>query len=161
MLLKLVPADTNINFIGFRKIAYIVSLFIILGSLSMLFTRGLNLGIDFTGGTLIEIRVDEQPDLQALRSDLNALGLGGISIQEFGEPLDLLIRMAQQDGGENAQKDAIASVKAKLSETFGEIDYRRVEYVGPQVGDELKKAGLLAFGLSMLGILLWFTDCRN
>lgn len=158
MLLKLVPSDTNVDFIGFRKIAYIVSLFIVVGSLAMLFVRGLNLGIDFTGGTLIEIRVDKAPNLQALRSDLNNLGLGGISIQEFGEPLDLLIRMGQQDGGEDAQKQAIDAVKTQLSKSFDEIDYRRVEYVGPQVGDELQKAGLLAFGFSMLGILLyvWF-----
>ncbi len=158
MLLKLVPSDTNINFIGYRKLAYFMSLIIVLGSLGLLFTRGLNLGIDFTGGTLIEVRVETAPDIQELRADLNGLGLGSISIQEFGDPLDLLIRMAQQDGGETTQQEAIDTVKAKIEERFDAVDYRRVEYVGPQVGDELKKAGLMAFGFSMIGILLyvWF-----
>lgn len=154
-LLKLVPSETHIDFIGFRKFAYMVSLVIVLGSLALLFTRGLNLGIDFTGGTLIEVRVDETPDLQALRSTLNDLDFGAISIQEFGEPLDLLIRMPQQDGGADVQNAAIDTVKAALAENFDAIDYRRVEYVGPQVGDELKKAGLLAFGFSIIGILLY------
>mgnify|MGYP000173857114 CR=1 FL=1 len=158
MLLKLVPSDTNINFIGYRKLAYFMSLIIVLGSLGLLFTRGLNLGIDFTGGTLIEVRVETAPDIQELRADLNGLGLGSISIQEFGDPLDLLIRMAQQDGEETTQQEAIDTVKAKIEERFDAVDYRRVEYVGPQVGDELKKAGLMAFGFSMIGILLyvWF-----
>ncbi|MBL4588819.1 MAG: protein translocase subunit SecF, partial [Alphaproteobacteria bacterium] len=128
------------------------------GSMFLLATRGLNLGIDFTGGTLIEVRVETQPDIEALRSDLASLELGAISIQEFGDPKDLLIRMGQQKGGEEVQKLAITAVKDKLAENFDEIDYRRVEYVGPQVGGELKKAGLMAFGFSMIGILLyvWF-----
>ena len=158
MLLKLVPSDTNIDFIGFRKVAYVFSLIIVVGSMFLLATRGLNLGIDFTGGTLIEVRVETQPDIEALRSDLASLELGAISIQEFGDPKDLLIRMGQQKGGEEVQKLAITAVKDKLAENFDEIDYRRVEYVGPQVGGELKKAGLMAFGFSMIGILLyvWF-----
>ncbi len=155
MLLKLVPAETNINFIGFRSVSYIISFLIIIGSLFLLATRGLNLGIDFTGGTLIEVRVETPPDLQALRTELNALNLGGITLQEFGDPKDLLIRMPQQKGEEEAQKQAIDQIKDTLSETFENIDYRRVEYVGPQVGDELKKAGLLAFGFSLVGILLY------
>ncbi|MBL4590136.1 MAG: protein translocase subunit SecF, partial [Alphaproteobacteria bacterium] len=111
MLLKLVPSDTNIDFIGFRKVAYVFSLIIVVGSIFLLGTRGLNLGIDFTGGTLIEVRVETQPDIEALRSDLASLELGAISIQEFGDPKDLLIRMGQQKGGEEVQKLAITAVK--------------------------------------------------
>ncbi len=160
MLLKLVPSDTNIDFIGFRKIAYVVSLLMILGTLFLLTTRGLNLGIDFTGGTLIEIRVETTPDLQELRKNLNGLDLGSVSIQEFGDPKDLLIRMAQQKmddekSNQIAQEEAIEAVKVALSESFEAIEYRRVEYVGPQVGDELKKAGLMAFCFSLFGILLY------
>ncbi len=156
-LLKLVPEETNFNFIGWRTFAYAVSLAIIIGSLGLLAFKGLNLGIDFTGGTLIEIQVKETPNLPTLRDDLNGLGLGGISIQEFGQPNDLLIRVGQQNGDETVQKAAIDKVRTAIDANFSgeEVDYRRVEYVGPQVGDELKKAGLLAFLLSMLGILAY------
>lgn len=156
-LLKLVPEETNFNFIRLRGAAFAISLIMILGSLGLLVTKGLNLGIDFTGGTLIEIQVKEKPDLADLRSDLNALGVGSVSIQEFGSPNDLLIRLGQQTGDEVAQKAAIEKVRAAIDANYAseEVDYRRVEYVGPQVGDELKKAGLLAFLLSMLGILVY------
>ncbi len=156
-LLKLVPEETNFNFIRLRNFAYAISLAIILGSIGLLVTKGLNLGIDFTGGTLLEIQVKDKPDLTSLRNELNGLGLGGVSIQEFGSPNDLLVRLGQQAGDEEAQKAAIDTVRSAIDAHFeGEtVDYRRVEYVGPQVGDELKKAGLLAFLLSMLGILAY------
>ena len=155
-LLKLVPANTQFDFIRLRKVALGLSAIIVLGSLALLFTKGLNLGVDFTGGTLIEIQSEQTPDLPEIRNKLNNLGLGGISIQEFGSPNDLLIRIGQQDGDENAQKAAIEKVRGSIDSSFEEpVDYRRVEYVGPQVGEELKKAGLLAFFLSMLGILTY------
>ena len=156
-LLKLVPQETNFDFISLRYIAAAISLVIILGSIGLLGFKGLNLGVDFTGGTLIEIRSEEPANLPALRAEMNALSLGAISIQEFGTDTDLLIRLPQQDGDETAQKAAIEKTRAALSDFFEgeELDYRRVEYVGPQVGEELKKAGLLAFLLSMAGILIY------
>ena len=156
-LLKLVPQDTDFDFVAFRMVALGLSLLLLVASIALLGTRGLNLGIDFTGGTLLEIRVEQTPDLPALRTELNALGFGSISIQEFGNPLDLLIRIPQQDGGEEAQNSMVDSVRVSIDTFFDgqNVDYRRVEFVGPQVGDELKKAGLLAFCLSMLGIFAY------
>ncbi len=158
---RLVPEETHWNFIGLRFLAYMFSAALIIGSIGVTMNKGLNFGIDFTGGTVIEIKTPEQPDLGALRTLLNDLALGAISIQEFGEPDDLLIRLPQQEGDEEVQQQAIADVQTALNDVFsdaGEVDYRRVEYVGPQVGAELKKQGLLAVLFSLGGILayVWF-----
>lgn len=158
-MLKWVPENTKIDFVGKRFIAFTISAILLLGSLGLLFTNGLNFGIDFTGGTLVEVRVSEEtPDLGALRNDLNALDLGTVSIQEFGAPNDLLIRMPQQDGDAAAQQVAINKVRATIDATFDEVDYRRTEFVGPQVGEELKKKGMYAVLFSILGMLIyiWF-----
>lgn len=182
MRLRLVPDDTNINFVGLRLLAFIFSLLIVGGSIFLVSTKGLNFGIDFTGGTVIEVRVDEAPDISALRGELNELELGGVSLQEFGEPTDLMIRLPQQEEEDDArqarvacqadpdkgpndcpqspQQIAIDKVRAALDSKFGEgnVEYRRTEYVGPQVGEELKKAGGLAILWSLVGILayIWF-----
>ena len=126
--------------------------------------KGLNFGIDFTGGTIIEVKTQVAPDLLSLREDLNHLGVGEVSIQEFGEPDDLLIRLGQQRGPVDAQADvqkaAIEKVQAALNQKFGDgkVEYRRTEFVGPQVGKELKTAGLMAILIAMSGIMgyIWF-----
>lgn len=154
--LRFIPDGTNIDFIGKRYFAYAISLLLVFGSLALLATRGLNFGIDFTGGTLIEIETPADPELPKMREDLNRLGLGDVSLQEFGDPRNVMIRLPQQAGGPDAQQAAIRSVQSRLGETFaaqGAVEYRRVEYVGPQVGGELKRKGLYAMLLSMLGIL--------
>jgi preprotein translocase subunit SecF len=156
-LFPLVPHDTKINFFGHRFYAFVASLVIIGGSLLCLSIKGLNFGIDFTGGTLVEIAVPVDPDLGALREDLNALHLGEVPIQEFGSKRALMIRLPQQEGGPDAQKAAIEQVKAKLDATFGEgkVDYRRTEFVGPQVGKELKRQGALAILVAIGGIVAY------
>lgn len=159
--LRLIPEETNFNIMGKRFIAYAFSLLVIIGSIGMTATNGLNFGIDFTGGTVIEIRTPEVPDLGKMRTDLNALGVGSISIQEFGEPDDLLIRLPQQAGGREAEIEAIGKVRGYLDSTYsGEadeslVDYRRVEYVGPQVGEELKIQGMYAVLFSLIGIMIY------
>ena len=159
--LRLVPDETKINFIGARFLAFALSAALIAASIFLVSTRGLNFGIDFTGGTVIEIKTEKPIELAALRTELNALELGAISIQEFGAPDDLLIRLPQQqaadDDGET-QKAAIEKVRAALDEKYAPVDYRRIEFVGPQVGEELKQQGALAVLFSLIGILayVWF-----
>ncbi len=165
--LRYVPQNSNVNFIGMRMIAFIFSAIIIFGSIGVTAQKGLNLGIDFTGGTVIEVRTPVVPDLEMLRTALNTLGLGSISIQEFGQVDDLLIRLPEQKKPSGWQKGdsepnnlAIITVREALDSAFeGQIvDYRRIEFVGPQVGKELKVKGLYAIIFSLLGILtyIWF-----
>lgn len=153
--LQLVPANTKIDFFGHRYYAFLTSLIILGGSALCLFFNGLNFGVDFTGGTIIEIKLEQAPDLPHLRERLAGLGLGEISIQEFGTPENLMVRMGQQDGDAEVQKAAIQKVQTALDTEFGEgkVDYRRTEYVGPQVGEELKLAGALAVLCAILGIM--------
>lgn len=154
-LLQLIPEGTKIDFFGHRFYGLLASFIIIGGTILCLATKGLNFGIDFTGGTLIEIAVEVEPDTAGLRHDLNGLGLGEISIQEFGGPKNLLVRMPQQTGGPEAQQAAINGVHNAIGKKYGEgkVDFRRTEFVGPQVGQELKKTAMWAILFSMVGIM--------
>jgi preprotein translocase subunit SecF len=153
--LRLLPAQTKFDFIGRRVLSLGLSAALVLVSLGFFFIQGLNYGIDFRGGTLIEVRMAAAPDLGALRSQLSALGLGEISLQEFGEPTDVLIRIQRQEGEEAEQIRAIQAVKGTLGE---DVDYRRTEFVGPKVGGELIEAGTKAVILALLAIMtyIWF-----
>ncbi len=155
-LLKLVPDNTNIQFIRQRIIVFVFSCVLIVASFGLYFGQGLNLGIDFLGGILIEARTDGPADLSKMRNDLAELDLGEISLQEFGTPDDVLIRIQRQDGDGNAQQEAIKAVKAKLDASV--LEYRRTELVGPTVGAELQEAALYAVVASMLAMLIyiWF-----
>lgn len=157
--IKLIPDHTKIDFIRSRYIGFAVTAIMILGSIFLLATKGLNYGIDFTGGTLVEIATKEKPDLSTLRGDLNNLDLGEISIQEFGNPNNLLVRVPSQKTEDPAlQKAAVDKVKAQIDKDYPGVDYRRVEFVGPQVGEELKFKGVTAVIAAMLGIMayVWF-----
>lgn len=157
--IRFIPEDTNINFMGVHILAFVISLVLLSGSIGLTVKDGLNFGIDFTGGTILEVKTPILPDLPQLRRTLNGLDLGAISIQEFGEPDDLLIRMGNQEGDLDAQKAAINSVRTVLDGNFNDaIDYRRTEFVGPQVGKELKMQGMYAVLFSLFGILayIWF-----
>ena len=152
---RFVPPNTRIPFVSARRIAFLFSLILILGSLSALFGRGLNFGIDFRGGILMEVQTAGVADIPSMRSTLSGLDLGDVSIQEFGTNRDVLVRIQRQEGAEREQMAAIEAVKGALGDS---IDYRRTEFVGPTVGEELKEAGMLAVGLALLSILLyiWF-----
>lgn len=152
--LRLFPDETHFDFLLKRIVTFIVSSLLLIASVAALSTQGLNLGIDFTGGTMIEIRTPVTPDLSDLRNELNGLELGAVSIQEFGAADDLMIRLPQQQGTREEQDAAVVKVQDFLSGYFeSEVDYRRVEFVGPQVGEELKKTALIAIVLSLAGIL--------
>lgn len=150
-----VPPDTKIDFVGLRTITWIVSALLTVVPLILVATVGLNFGIDFQGGTLIEIQTKESPaNLSDIRSKMSGLGLGEVQIQEFGAPNAILIRIAAQPT-EQQQQASIAKVKQALGDT---VEYRRVEIVGPTVSSELIASGTIAVVVAMLGILIyvWF-----
>ena len=156
MRLKLVPSDTSINFLKHRRIAFIFSIFLVASSIGLFVVKGLNLGIDFKGGILIEARNTTGPaDISGLRADLGQLGLGDISLQEFGTPTDVLVRVQRQEGDEEAQIAAIAAISSTLGDSY---DIRRTEFVGPTVGAELAEKGMLAVACALLAIMvyIWF-----
>ncbi len=159
--IQFIPDDFSFDFLRLRYVAFVLSALLVIGSIGLTVEKGLNFGIDFTGGTVIEIKTPtDAPVLSNMRAVLDELGLGAMSIQTFGEPDDILIRLPQQAGDNDAQQAAIERVKESLDTLFAEdgaVDYRRVEYVGPQVGEELKKAGALAVLYSLIGILVYIS----
>ncbi|MEX1148368.1 MAG: protein translocase subunit SecF, partial [Sphingomonadales bacterium] len=156
MLLRIIKDETDFPFIKFRGIAFALSCILVIAAVALFLTRGLNYGIDFKGGILLEIRMEQEADLPSLRSGLDRLGLGGVQIQEFGEPRDVLIRLQRQDGDASAQETAVNMVRAQLAEIVaGEISYRRVEFVGPKVSGELVRDGILAVSLALAAVLFY------
>lgn len=158
-LIRLVPEKTRIPFMRFYKPALGLSSLLAVLSIVLVFAPGLNFGIDFRGGILMEIRTSTPADLGQLRSGLNGLGLGEIALQEFGQDTDVLIRIERQEGGSDAQQVAIEKVRAAMTGlAAGPVDYRRVEFVGPKVSAELIEAGATAVVLAVILILIyiWF-----
>jgi preprotein translocase subunit SecF len=157
---RFIPDRTDIPFIRYHRLGYAISGALVALSLLLLPTKGLNFGIDFQGGILIEVRVPgETADLGAMRAALGGLGLGEVALQEFGQPNDVLIRIERQAGGEEAQLAAVDRVKGALADRFGEdISYRRVEFVGPKVSGDLFWAGTQAVIYALIAILayIWF-----
>ena len=155
-LIRLIPVEPKIEFLRRRTIFLALSTALVLTALAVVAIQGLNLGVDFRGGVLIEVRTQGPADLASLRSRLSGLGLGEVTLQEFGAETDVLINVQRQEGDEAAQIKAINAIKEELGDTVAE--YRRTEFVGPKVGEELKIAGALATGLALLGIAvyIWF-----
>ena len=156
MRLKLVPSDTNFDFLKLQKITMVLSTFLVLASIGMFATVGLNLGIDFKGGILLEARNMTDPaDISKVRNDLGTLNLGDVSLQGFGTETDVLIRIQRQEGDEKAQ---IAAIKAVTDMLGSDYDIRRTEFVGPTVGAELAEKGILAVMCALMAILvyIWF-----
>ncbi len=151
--IQFIPPGLDLRLIAWRYVAYAFSAVLIAVSIISFAVQGLNFGIDFTGGTLIEIRTEVPADIAEMRAKLSALNLG-ISLQEFGTPTDVLIRTQAQEGDEQAQAAAVELVRQALGSG---VDFRRVEYVGPQVGEELVRAGFMAIGFALLSILVYIT----
>src|SRR6187401_908723 len=155
-LLRIVPDDTKFDFMRFRRISFPVSALLSIVAIFLFFHPGLNLGIDFIGGTLIELQTKTGPaDLAKMRTTLTALNLGDVQLQQFGSPDNVLIRVAQQPGGEQAQQAAVDKVKGALGQ---DIEYRRIEVVGPRVSSELLSYGTIGIIVAIGAILiyLWF-----
>lgn len=153
----LVPADTRLDFMRFHKPAFILSVLMVVGSIVLIFTKGLNYGIDFAGGVLMEVQSKQEQvvDLGQLRGQLDGLKIGEITLQTFGAPNTVLIRIPQQAAGDAATQAAVTKLKTTLGDAW---DYRRTETVGPKVGEELKSSAVWASLLAILGIMgyVWF-----
>lgn len=146
----------KIDFMAWHKLGFAFSALLTLSSIVLFLTVGLNYGIDFVGGTLMEVRVTTGPaNLAEMRQKLDALHLGEASLQGFGPPTDVLIRLPRQPGGDAAQEGAVATARKALGPG---IDYRRIEVVGPSVGSELIRAGVIATILALIAIAayIWF-----
>jgi preprotein translocase SecF subunit len=156
--LRLVPDGLNIPFFRYRWPFFIWSALVLLATAVMITVNGLNFGIDFKGGTVIEVQMPGPADLGAMRTTIDGLGLGAAELQTAGSDRDVLIRMeASQD--QNEQRERIELVKTTLDQTFGEgIVYKRQEFVGPKVSNELLMNGVWAVLISVVGVLayLWF-----
>jgi preprotein translocase subunit SecF len=145
----------NINFMAYRKIALAISLLAILLSVASLFVRGLNLGIDFTGGTVIEVGYPQGVELSPIRNALEAEGFSNPVVQHFGTAKDVLIRIAPQEGVNQAEMADKILLLLRQATASGEVEMRRVEFVGPQVGEDLRDDGGLAVLFALLGILVY------
>ncbi len=155
-LLRIVPDDTKFDFMRLRRISFPVSAMLSIAAILLYFFHGLNFGIDFIGGTLIEVQTKAGPaDLAKMRTTIGSLQLGEFQLQQFGAPDDVLIRISEQPGGDEAQQAAVQKVRGALG---NDVDYRRVEVVGPSVSTELLAYGTIGLVLAIVAILiyLWF-----
>jgi len=143
----------NISFNKFYKTFNLISLSLIIVSLILLLFKGLNYGVDFKGGTLIEIRTDQNSsDISKLRDSLNQMNLGDVSVKKFGNDTDFIVKFEKKDSN---NPEFIENIKKKLSSSIGNVDFRRVENVGPKVSSELLKSGIIAIALSLAAMLLY------
>lgn len=156
--LRLVPEKTNIQFMKGRFAGLAVSAFLSIASIILFFYPGLNYGIDFRGGVLMEVRMQQVADFPALRNLLSGMNLGEVALQEFGSPRDVLIRLERQGDDDAAQGQAAQRVRSELTGTYPGTEVRRVEVVGGKISAELFQSGLLAVGLALLAIAvyIWF-----
>lgn len=152
--MDIVKADTNINFMGQRKMAVALSVLLIVLSIGSLVVRGINFGLDFTGGTLIEVSYSQPPELGEVRGALTSDGFDDFTVQIFGSARDIVIRIPVSESEESGA-DLSTRVLEILSEQTPDIDLRRVEFVGPQVGQELAEQGGLALLYVLFGILIY------
>jgi preprotein translocase subunit SecF len=154
--MRFLNKKTNIDFMGKRKIAFATSLILITLSIVMLFARDLNYGLDFTGGTLIEVSYATAPEISEVRSNLTDVGMNDAIVQTFGVASDIIVRIPLTATKGESEAEISTVVLAALQQGVeGEVVMRRVEFVGPQVGDELKEQGILAVVYALIGIFLY------
>lgn len=156
MGLQLIPYNTNFDVVGKKNIIFGILIAVAVLCLGSIFIQGFNYGIDFKGGLLLEIRTHEPvADIAKLRSDMGSVVVGEVTLQEFGSPNDILIRVERQPGGDEEQLAALAKIKDKLGTS---VDYRRVETVGPKVSADLIRNGVYAVLWALIAMLvyIWF-----
>src|SRR5688572_6488055 len=157
-LLKLIPDNTNVDFMSVRNIALVISILLTVGSLALVTMRGLNLGIDFVGGQVVRTTFAQPVDIEDLRGRVGALGLGDASIQEFGDSRTYQIRLPKPSGGEAASSEAVTRVRSMITGSYPGARVDAGESVSGKVSEELALDGALAIALAMLGIAvyIWF-----
>jgi preprotein translocase SecF subunit len=157
MPLRLIPDNTKLPFMKWARIRTPISLVLIVVSFALFFTVGVNAGIDFKGGTVIEVHSHAPTaDVAAIRTKVDSLGLGDVQVQNIGSATDVLMRVALQPGGEQAQQAVVEKIRAALGTS--DYDFRSVEVVGPRVSGELAQTGTLAVLFTIAGIMayIWF-----
>lgn len=155
-LLRLIPDNTRFGFMKFRAVSFPFSALASIVAVVAFLWLGMNVGIDFKGGTVVELQAKaEQADIAAVRASAEKLNLGDIEVQEFGSKRDVLLRVGLQPGGDKAQADVVVKLRSVFEDKY---DFRRVEVVGPRVSEELVQNGTIGVLLSILVILiyLWF-----
>jgi len=157
-LLKLVPDNTNLDFMAWRNVALILSIIATVASLTMVGVLGLNLGVDFVGGQMIRTTFAQPIDVDQLRSRVSSLGVGDAAIQESGGPTTYQIRLPKPEGGEAAANRAASRVRGMIEQSYAGARVDAVETVSGKVSEELALDGALAITLAMLGIAvyIWF-----
>jgi preprotein translocase subunit SecF len=151
--MQILKKETSIDFLGKRKLAVVLSLVLIVISIASMAVRGFNFGIDFTGGTIIEVGYTKNAELDQIRSVLAKQGFGDAIVQHFGAATDVMIRIAPREGVSSAELSD--RIFAQLREQDASAEIRRVEFVGPQVGEELTNDGGLAMIYALVGILIY------
>jgi preprotein translocase subunit SecF len=149
--------ELNFDFMKLRNVAMILSAILLIISIASLATRGLNLGLDFTGGTLLEVSYQQPADIERIRAQLDSSGFVGSTVQHFGSETDVLIRMAEafRDTLGAEVLEALRSGSLEDGQTFNDVELRRSEFVGSQVGEELRDQGGLALLMALFVVMLY------
>jgi len=154
-LIKLVPDNTNIGFVRLRWWAFGLTIALTVASMALFATRGLNLGVDFVGGLLMEVGFEQTAPLDDLRNTVRAQNVGDVSLQEFGGPNKVALRLPLPPGDQAAVQRVVARLQAAITARHPDASFRRVETVSGKVSGELIRTGIIAVALGMLGIALF------
>jgi len=155
-LLKLVPDNTNIGFVRIRFVAFVITALLTVAAIALVATRGLNLGVDFVGGLMIEAQFPEAPPLDKVRGTIDGLGVGSSSLQQFGDPRTVSIRLPVEESADPGATNAIVGkVSTALKQQFPGIRFTRTDTVSGKVSGELIQNGVLAVVLAVLGIAIF------
>ena len=158
-MLRLISDNTSIKFIKLKLISFSFSAILSIAAIFAVIFIGLNFGIDFKGGILLEVRTSSNIGIADIRNKITDLNIGEVSIQKFGVDSDYLIRVERQEGTDNAQQIAVEVIKSSLDKAFSkDIEYRRLEYVGPTVSKDLVYDGVMAIVFAIIAMLayIWF-----
>ena len=156
-LFRIVPDDTRIQFMKGRVAGLVTSAVLSIASVILFFHPGLNYGVDFKGGVLVELRTQGPANFDVLRHTVEGLNVGPVQLQQFGSPQDVLIRLQRQSGGDDAQQQAVEHIKSEIPKAVPGTEIRRVEAVGATVSDELFHQGMLALGLALVAMLIYIS----